>query len=138
MPDEPIEFRATRSGLSITDWLAVRAKRDSLVYGGAAGLLLICAVFAFFATYLFAYLVVSGLNSAVGGPLSGWLMSSAAGVSVVWFGVLALPDLVPRDQDLFAALRGLHYVLSRLLILVIVVHLAAVVRHDTQNLRLID
>jgi len=28
-------------------------------------------------------------------PLSGWLMSSAGGVSVVWFGVLPMPDLVP-------------------------------------------
>src|SRR5262245_13720992 len=27
-------------------------------------------------------------------PVSGWLMSSAAGVSVYWFGVLPLPDLV--------------------------------------------
>ena len=51
-------------------------------------------------------------------PVSGWLMSSAAGVSVVWFGVLPLPDLVPRDPDLFKALRTTHYVLSRLLIVV--------------------
>jgi cytochrome b561 len=63
-------------------------------------------------------------------PISGWLMSSAAGVSVMWFGVVPMPDLVPRDQDLFAALRTVHYVLSRLLILAIVLHLAAVVRHD--------
>ena len=63
-------------------------------------------------------------------PVSGWLMSSAAGVSVVWFGVLPLPDLVPRDQNLFAILRGTHYVLSRLLIVALVLHVAAVVRHD--------
>jgi cytochrome b561 len=63
-------------------------------------------------------------------PVSGWLMSSAAGVSVMWFGFIPMPDLVPRDQDLFAALRGTHYVLSRLLILAIVLHLAAVIRHD--------
>ena len=30
-------------------------------------------------------------------PISGWFMSSAAGVSVIWFGILPLPDLVPRD-----------------------------------------
>jgi len=29
-------------------------------------------------------------------PVSGWFMSSAAGVSVIWFGLLPLPDLVPR------------------------------------------
>lgn len=63
-------------------------------------------------------------------PLSGWLMSSAAGISVVWFGVLPLPDMVPRDTDLFESLRTLHYVLSRLLILVLAVHVIAVLHHD--------
>jgi len=63
-------------------------------------------------------------------PLSGWLMSSAAGVSVVWFGALPLPDLVPRDPELFEALRTTHYVLSRLLIVVVTLHVAAVIRHD--------
>lgn len=63
-------------------------------------------------------------------PLSGWLMSSAAGVSVIWFGVLLLPDLVPRDPGLFDALRLAHHLLARLLIAVIVLHVAAVVRHD--------
>ncbi len=63
-------------------------------------------------------------------PASGWMMSSAAGVSVYWFGVLPLPDLVPRNPDLFEALRTLHYLLSRLLIVVVALHIAAVVRHD--------
>ena len=34
-------------------------------------------------------------------PVSGWLMSSAGGVSVRWFGVIDLPDLVPRDPLAF-------------------------------------
>lgn len=63
-------------------------------------------------------------------PISGWLMSSAGGVSVVWFAVLPLPDLVPRDRELFAALRTTHHLLARLLIAAIVLHLAAVVWHD--------
>lgn len=63
-------------------------------------------------------------------PISGWLMSSAAGVSVIWFGFLPLPDLVPRDLELFETLRFAHHVLARLLIAAIVLHLAAVVRHD--------
>jgi cytochrome b561 len=63
-------------------------------------------------------------------PLSGWLMSSAAGVSVYWFGYIPVPDLVPRDQRLFAALRTTHYILSRLLILVLLLHVGAVVHHD--------
>lgn len=63
-------------------------------------------------------------------PVSGWLMSSSAGVKVVWFGLLALPDLVPRDPALFEALRTTHHVLSRLLIAVLVLHVGAVVHHD--------
>jgi len=63
-------------------------------------------------------------------PVSGWLMSSAAGVSVFWFGYIALPDLVPRDPDLFEALRTAHHVLARLLIAVLILHVAAVVHHD--------
>ncbi len=63
-------------------------------------------------------------------PISGWLMSSAAGVSVLWFGIVALPDLVPRDTGLFEGLRTTHYLLSRVLIAVLVLHVAAVVHHD--------
>lgn len=63
-------------------------------------------------------------------PVSGWLMSSAAGVSVAWFGALPLPDLVPRDPALFESLRTAHFFLSRLLIVVVVLHIAAVLHHD--------
>ncbi len=63
-------------------------------------------------------------------PLSGWLMSSAAGVTVVWFGFLPLPDFVPRDQRLSEALRTTHHALSRALMALLVLHIAAVVRHD--------
>ncbi|UYN97405.1 MAG: cytochrome b [Enhydrobacter sp.] len=63
-------------------------------------------------------------------PVTGWLMSSAGGVAVVWFGILPLPDLVPRDQQLFAALRTSHRILSRLLIALVALHVLAVLRHD--------
>ena len=63
-------------------------------------------------------------------PVIGWLMSSAGGVAVIWFAVLPLPDLVPRNQNLFAALRTLHAALAFALIGMIALHVAAVVRHD--------
>lgn len=66
-------------------------------------------------------------------PISGWLMSSAAGVSVIWFGMLPLPDLVPRDSDLFETLRTTHYILSRLLIGALLLHVAAVLHHDLRR-----
>jgi cytochrome b561 len=34
-------------------------------------------------------------------PISGWSMSSAAGINVIWFGVLPLPDLVPARPRSF-------------------------------------
>jgi cytochrome b561 len=63
-------------------------------------------------------------------PVSGWLMSSAGGVTVYWFGYLKLPDLVERDQLTFQMLRTLHHQLAWLLIGVLVVHVLAVVHHD--------
>jgi cytochrome b561 len=63
-------------------------------------------------------------------PLTGWTMSSAAGVPVVWFGVIPMPDLVPRSQDLFELLRITHNALSKLLVVAILLHWAAVIRHD--------
>jgi len=63
-------------------------------------------------------------------PIDGWLMSSAGGVEVIWFGLVTLPDLVPRDQELFRFLRAAHHYMAFLLIGVIAVHVAAVVRHD--------
>jgi cytochrome b561 len=66
-------------------------------------------------------------------PISGWLMSSAGGVSVYWFGLLPLPDLVPRDQDLFAALRQLHHLLAYGLMGLLALHLLAVLHHDVMR-----
>jgi cytochrome b561 len=63
-------------------------------------------------------------------PLSGWMMNSAAGVGLYWFGYIPIPDLVPRDPDLFATLKTVHKILSRLLIAVVVLHVGAVIYHD--------
>lgn len=63
-------------------------------------------------------------------PVSGWLMSSAGGVTVIWFGVLPLPDLVARDLPLFEALRTTHHGLAWTLMAVIGLHVAAVIHHD--------
>lgn len=63
-------------------------------------------------------------------PASGWLMSSAAGVGVSWFGVLPLPNPVSPNPDLFERLRTVHFVLSRCLIVIVALHIAAVFHHD--------
>jgi len=63
-------------------------------------------------------------------PVSGWLMSSAAGVGVSWFGVLPLPNPVSPNPDLFERLLTVHFVLSRCLIVIVALHIAAVFHHD--------
>ena len=64
-------------------------------------------------------------------PLLGWAYTSAVGVSVVWLGVLPLPDFVPRDKPLGEeVLKPLHEVSSYLLAAIVVVHVAAAIKHQ--------
>jgi cytochrome b561 len=68
-------------------------------------------------------------------PLLGWTSSSALGFPVVWFGVLPLPDLVPRHTELGFALLRAHQTLAWALIALLALHVAgalwhAVVRKD--------
>ena len=64
-------------------------------------------------------------------PLLGWAYTSAVGLPVVWFGVLPLPDFVPRDKPFGEeVLKPLHEVTSYLLAAIVVVHVAAAVKHQ--------
>lgn len=62
-------------------------------------------------------------------PLVGWAYSSAAGFPVVWFGVLPLPDFVRADKALAEAIKPWHGALARLLLALVVLHLAAALKH---------
>lgn len=62
-------------------------------------------------------------------PLSGWLMSSAQGFSVVWFGVLPLPDLVAKDAALGALLKDVHVTLNYTLLIAVIGHIGAALVH---------
>jgi cytochrome b561 len=62
-------------------------------------------------------------------PLSGWLMSSAKGFQTVWFGVLPLPDLLPKDKALGDALLEVHELLNFLFMAVVAGHIAAALKH---------
>jgi cytochrome b561 len=62
-------------------------------------------------------------------PLFGWLHSSAAGFSVVWFGVLPMPDMVGKDKALAEIFKELHEGSVNLLIALVVVHAVAAVYH---------
>ncbi len=63
-------------------------------------------------------------------PLSGWLMSSAAGIPVSFFGWFMLPDFVHRDDDLLQRYMTIHQWLGYVLILCIFVHAGAALRHQ--------
>jgi cytochrome b561 len=62
-------------------------------------------------------------------PLSGWLMSSAKGFPVVWFGVLPLPDLVGKDKALGELLVEVHKTLNFTLLGLVILHVGAALQH---------
>ena len=65
----------------------------------------------------------------VGLPVTGWVMSSAAGIPVSFLGLFTLPDLVPHDDNLFGRLQQLHDWLGYLMAVFICVHAGAALRH---------
>jgi cytochrome b561 len=62
-------------------------------------------------------------------PMTGWLMSSAAGIPVSFFGLFMLPDFLPHDDYLFQRLIDIHKWFGYVLILLIFVHMGAALRH---------
>ena len=62
-------------------------------------------------------------------PLSGWLMSSAKGFQTVWFGVLPIPDLVEKNQELGDLLQTVHLSLNLFFVAVLVGHIGAALKH---------
>lgn len=63
-------------------------------------------------------------------PLSGWLMSSALGFPVVWFGVLPLPDLIAKNKELGELLKLVHQYLNYVFLAVVVGHAIAAIKHQ--------
>jgi len=62
-------------------------------------------------------------------PMAGWLMSSAKGFKVVWFGVLPLPDLIGKSESLAELFESTHEILAWLMALIVVAHAAAAIKH---------
>jgi len=48
---------------------------------------------------------------------------------VVYFGVLPLPDLVAKNKELADVLKTVHYWLNKTLLVLIVLHVAAALKH---------
>jgi cytochrome b561 len=62
-------------------------------------------------------------------PLTGWLFSSASGFQTVYLGMLPLPDLLSKDKALADALKLAHRSINYTMAAVIVLHLAAALKH---------
>jgi cytochrome b561 len=62
-------------------------------------------------------------------PLSGWLFSSAAGFQTVYFGVLPIPDLLGKNEELADALQLVHRYVNYTLAALVIVHAAAALKH---------
>jgi len=62
-------------------------------------------------------------------PLSGWLMSSAKGFQTVWFGVIALPDLLSKNTELGDLLQSVHEALNLSMAALVVAHIGAALKH---------
>jgi len=62
-------------------------------------------------------------------PITGWLISSSAGITVSFFGLFSMPNLVapdPQNLDLF---KWIHEWLAYALIAAIGLHTAAALKH---------
>lgn len=63
-------------------------------------------------------------------PLLGWAYSSAAGFPIVWFGQIALPDLVTADKALAEIIKPLHELSALALMALAALHIAAALKHQ--------
>jgi cytochrome b561 len=62
-------------------------------------------------------------------PVSGYFYSLAAGVPVVYLGVLPLPVFIEADQALKPILKQVHYALNVTLLFIVVGHVFAALKH---------
>jgi cytochrome b561 len=79
---------------------------------------------AYHATHHLLYLLFFAV------PLIGWAYSSAAGFPIVWFGQIALPDLLPADKALAELIKPLHQLSAYCLMALAGLHVAAAVQHQ--------
>lgn len=64
-------------------------------------------------------------------PLTGWIMSSAKGYPVVYFGIIPLPDLIGKQtKDVVEILEELHGLLADGILVLIILHVAGAVKHQ--------
>ncbi|NIF80593.1 cytochrome b [Paraburkholderia sp. Cy-641] len=63
-------------------------------------------------------------------PLSGYFYTSAAGIPVVYLGIVPLPTFIGPDQALKATLRTVHVLLNYTLLALVAMHVLAALKHQ--------
>jgi cytochrome b561 len=63
-------------------------------------------------------------------PLSGYFYSSAAGIQVVYLGIVPLPTFIGPDPALKATLRTVHVLLNYTLLALVAMHVLAALKHQ--------
>lgn len=63
-------------------------------------------------------------------PLSGYFYTLAAGVPVVYLGILPLPVFIAPDQELKILLKQVHYACNVTLLVVFVLHVLGALKHQ--------
>jgi len=66
-------------------------------------------------------------------PITGWIMSSAAGLPVSFFGLFVLPDIVAPNEDLRVLFQSIHGWLAYAMIALICLHVSAALKHHFIN-----
>ena len=62
-------------------------------------------------------------------PISGWVVNSSSGFPLQWFGLVNLPAIAGRDQDVHELAENMHETLFWILITLVVLHAAAAFYH---------
>jgi cytochrome b561 len=62
-------------------------------------------------------------------PITGWLLTSAAGLPASFFGLITLPTLIAPDNQLMHLFQEIHKWLGYALIVLIALHTAAALKH---------
>lgn len=66
-------------------------------------------------------------------PISGWLVTSAAGLPASFFGLFTLPNLIGPSEQLLQFFQVTHKWLGYALIVTIILHVAAALKHHFIN-----
>jgi cytochrome b561 len=62
-------------------------------------------------------------------PFTGWLVSSAAGIPVIYLNLWELPQLLPKNLEWADQLKELHKALNLGLLALVIVHVLAALKH---------